>query len=73
MPRVHFNGIIQRKQLGFNAVDQNVIIAARQIGAANTSLKEDVARNDKPVFAAIKRNAAGGVAGSDESFNRPSE
>ena len=64
------DGVVgQGEQLGLDAADEPVEVAARQVGSANASFKQRVARDDGGAVGHIQANAAWRVAGCGDDHD----
>src|SRR5690349_1354252 len=66
--RIHHSFTREGKQLFANALDKGIEITAGHIRSSDAFIKQHVAGNDEPFFAAIKRKAGRGMAGGEQHF-----
>jgi hypothetical protein len=70
MSRDEHHVIAQRPQFSTDGIDQGVVIPAREIGAADRTLKQHIAHQRKAYTAMEKDQMARSVAGAMQNFQR---
>ena len=68
VPGIHLHVVAQRDEFVLDAGNERGVVAAGKIGAPDAAVKQHVAGDEKAVFAAEERNAAGRVAGRVDDF-----
>lgn len=66
VPRIELGGIGQGEDFVADGLDELGVVAAGQVGAADAALEDDVAAEEPPFLAVVKRDVPGAVARGEE-------